>query len=608
MVSLEPAALALASSSVDLLDPLLLTAHAHVPVPSASPTGTAVAGTLGSVASSVLSPDGLRLRKKRKQPQQVAERQQKFSQLYKEIETEFGELKKAVQRDHEAKAKKDEGSKGAAVDVDEASEKRDGRGNRKGGAERYEDVDDEEDGKAWARKRRHDYGSDNDDDDDYGGDDEHIRQMDDDGYDHMNSRESRHSRGGDFEDEEGNQGSLSDVDDSFVDSMLLSKQEVQRKTAIWTQMNLQYIKEQAEKMPSPGHEGGVDGFGSRQASMYQFGGGAHAAGAAVATGAGSGNHGKSKGKGKQSGAHGRLVPNTAAEAIKQNLMQRKLSGKINYDALQCATATLSSNPQRKISRARQTMLEKGNLTMMGKGNLGKGGAGTPDRGSRGGSSAAGFGRIRGGETSGLRGRVHGRIGMFAGAGGSASEGMAASGVSVTGSRVGTGMGRDGLGASPRRAMLPNSYAAKMKRRASSGANMRVAATPRPIGTKRKAATGTAGLPAPSSSRRRLAEESATAATTQQAHKEQDETKLPRSDSDSEEGGGGAGGGPRGGKSSSGGAGTGVQRRKNEENDEKEDGYGDADVDKSGGYEDGEDYDDPLDFYSDEDLDSYAAEV
>lgn len=48
-------------------------------------------------------------------------------------------------------------------------------------------------------------------------------------------------------DDEEDTGNLSDLDDEDIDSLLLSEEEVKRKTVLWLKMNETYLKEQAEK-------------------------------------------------------------------------------------------------------------------------------------------------------------------------------------------------------------------------------------------------------------------------------------------------------------------------------------------------------------------------
>merc|ERR1719272_2014912 len=95
---------------------------------------------------------------------------------------------------------------------------------------------------------------------------------------------------------------LSDMDDDDLDGMILNDTEVEQKTAIWMEMNKDYLKDQAQKAS----DGGSDAKTQRP----------------------------SRSRGKKGSSKQGETAGSAAEATKNMLEQRKLSKKINYDALE----------------------------------------------------------------------------------------------------------------------------------------------------------------------------------------------------------------------------------------------------------------------------------
>ncbi|XP_057818864.1 transcription factor IIIB 60 kDa subunit isoform X2 [Cryptomeria japonica] len=123
---------------------------------------------------------------------------------------------------------------------------------------------------------------------------------------------------------------LSDIDDEEVDRYLHNEEEVRLKTIIWTEMNKEYLEEQATKEEAiaaaeAAHAAALAAAAEGAPDAVEL---AAAAAAAVA------RLKKDKQRKRAEEAKNKVPPQSAAEATRQMLEKKKLSSKVNYDVLE----------------------------------------------------------------------------------------------------------------------------------------------------------------------------------------------------------------------------------------------------------------------------------
>lgn len=122
---------------------------------------------------------------------------------------------------------------------------------------------------------------------------------------------------------------FSDIDDDEVDGYLHNQEEIRLKTIIWTEMNKEYLEEQQAKQEAlaasqAAHAAALAAAGADSASAVEL---AAAAAAAVA-------ELKKDRKRKRDEAKHKGPAESATEATRQMLQSKKLSSKVNYNALE----------------------------------------------------------------------------------------------------------------------------------------------------------------------------------------------------------------------------------------------------------------------------------
>lgn len=123
---------------------------------------------------------------------------------------------------------------------------------------------------------------------------------------------------------------LSDIDDDEVERYLHNEEEVRLKTLIWTEMNKEYIEEQAAKEEAiaaaeSAHAAALAAAAEGAPDAVEL---AAAAAAAVA------KLKKDKQRKRAEEAKNKVPAQSAAEATRQMLTKKKLSSKVNYDVLE----------------------------------------------------------------------------------------------------------------------------------------------------------------------------------------------------------------------------------------------------------------------------------
>ncbi|XP_052196387.1 transcription factor IIIB 60 kDa subunit-like isoform X2 [Diospyros lotus] len=126
------------------------------------------------------------------------------------------------------------------------------------------------------------------------------------------------------------QENFSDIDDNEVDSYLLNEQEKQYKEMIWTKLNEEYLEEQAAKEAAAAaakkaYEANFHNCPEEMQAAQEL---AAAAAAAVAKSR------KERQQKRATEARNLGPAQTAAEATRQMLTKKRLSSKINFDALE----------------------------------------------------------------------------------------------------------------------------------------------------------------------------------------------------------------------------------------------------------------------------------
>eukprot|EP01018_Ginkgo_biloba_P027487 Gb_34247 [translate_table: standard] len=124
--------------------------------------------------------------------------------------------------------------------------------------------------------------------------------------------------------------SLSDIDDDEVEKYLHNDEEVRLKTIIWTEMNKEYLEEQAAKEEAlaaaqAAHAAALAAAAEGSPAAVEL---AAAAAAAVA------KLKKDKQRKRAEESKNRVPAQSAAEATRQMLVKKKLSSKVNYDVLE----------------------------------------------------------------------------------------------------------------------------------------------------------------------------------------------------------------------------------------------------------------------------------
>lgn len=123
---------------------------------------------------------------------------------------------------------------------------------------------------------------------------------------------------------------LSDIDDDEVERYLHNEEEVRLKTLIWTEMNKEYIEEQAAKEEAiaaaeSAHAAALAAAAEGAPDAVEL---AAAAAAAVA------KLKKDKQRKRAEESKNKVPAQSAAEATRQMLTKKKLSSKVNYDVLE----------------------------------------------------------------------------------------------------------------------------------------------------------------------------------------------------------------------------------------------------------------------------------
>jgi hypothetical protein len=123
---------------------------------------------------------------------------------------------------------------------------------------------------------------------------------------------------------------LSDIDDEEVERYLHNKEEVRLKTLIWTEMNKEYLEEQAAKEEAiaaaeAAHAAALAAAAEGAPDAVEL---AAAAAAAVA------KLKKDKQRKRAEESKNKVPAQSAAEATRQMLTKKKLSSKVNYDVLE----------------------------------------------------------------------------------------------------------------------------------------------------------------------------------------------------------------------------------------------------------------------------------
>ncbi|MCO5570008.1 hypothetical protein L7F22_023723 [Adiantum nelumboides] len=122
---------------------------------------------------------------------------------------------------------------------------------------------------------------------------------------------------------------LSDIDDNEVDGYLHNQEEIRLKTIIWTEMNKEYLEEQQAKQDA------LAASQAAQAAVLAAGGtdSASAIELAAAAAAAVAELRKDR-KRKRDEAKSKGPAESATEATRQMLQSKKLSSKVNYNALE----------------------------------------------------------------------------------------------------------------------------------------------------------------------------------------------------------------------------------------------------------------------------------
>lgn len=123
---------------------------------------------------------------------------------------------------------------------------------------------------------------------------------------------------------------LSDIDDDEVERYLHNEEEVRLKTLIWTEMNKEYLEEQAAKEEAiaaaeAAHAAALAAAAEGAPDAVEL---AAAAAAAVA------KLKKDKQRKRAEETKNKVPAQSAAEATRQMLTKKKLSSKVNYDVLE----------------------------------------------------------------------------------------------------------------------------------------------------------------------------------------------------------------------------------------------------------------------------------
>eukprot|EP00252_Welwitschia_mirabilis_P026349 TRINITY_DN8639_c0_g1_i1.p1 TRINITY_DN8639_c0_g1~~TRINITY_DN8639_c0_g1_i1.p1 ORF type:complete len:666 (+),score=178.80 TRINITY_DN8639_c0_g1_i1:307-2304(+) len=122
----------------------------------------------------------------------------------------------------------------------------------------------------------------------------------------------------------------SDIDDDEVERYLHNEEEVRLKTIIWTQMNKEYLEEQAAK------EAAIAAAEAAQAAAMEAAlkGAPDAVELAAAAAAAVAKLKKDKQRKRLEEAKNKVPAQSAAEATHQMLTKKKLSSKVNYEVLE----------------------------------------------------------------------------------------------------------------------------------------------------------------------------------------------------------------------------------------------------------------------------------
>ncbi|XP_031494718.1 transcription factor IIIB 60 kDa subunit-like [Nymphaea colorata] len=140
-------------------------------------------------------------------------------------------------------------------------------------------------------------------------------------------KERQHEDVGNLEDDEAE--TLSDIDDAEVDGYLHDEEETRLKTIIWTEMNKEYLEEQAAKAAAiAAAQAAYEANLSNCADMPGAFEVAAMAAAAVA------KFKKERQQKRAEEAKNNTPAQTAAEATRRMLTKKRLSSRINYDVLE----------------------------------------------------------------------------------------------------------------------------------------------------------------------------------------------------------------------------------------------------------------------------------
>ncbi|KAH9303572.1 hypothetical protein KI387_007976, partial [Taxus chinensis] len=123
---------------------------------------------------------------------------------------------------------------------------------------------------------------------------------------------------------------LSDIDDDEVEGYLHNKEEVRLKTIIWTEMNKEYLEEQAAKEEAIASAEAAHTLALAAAAE----GAPDAVELAAAAAAAVARLKKDKQHKRAEEAKNKVPPQSAVEATRQMLEKKKLSSKVNYDVLE----------------------------------------------------------------------------------------------------------------------------------------------------------------------------------------------------------------------------------------------------------------------------------